>query len=1054
MAFVLAALFVGIVAMLIGYAISPMRAACGTLRGEVSRLESEVQVLRNAMHEAEKRLGISVAAFVEAHRYRRRAETLIESLRDAGADRVRWGSLHQAGIRTLADLDRVNHSNLLSLPGVGHSSAAKIDAAASFVRGCIVAEAVPLPGSELGEPHAVELVGAVFCAIDASQSLEALVNDIESGARDAQVEAGRIAAQLGFTSWIVQLFRDEQLAPGVTLARALTTEIREMLNGETLSRTRTRVEAVFHRALNQKAICERYLAELDLVHSRIEAAAPGIRFARFVRPSEWNSGFPASQYASGKAPTPRDGPGAKFKSDSVLVVAQARSEALSSTPVEAERTQQQTPAFSYVPDRKLQPRASLANESVDVRWIQSKETVSVQGFSIPGGLIYVGQPGECTPDPCFINPSLPVDAERLDCAGSAMPYWPSYSSIAPGCRAAYLRWLADGREDSSFNIGYVFLFFYGLERRLLRERAQCPQEEFEEILVEVERLLRVYQQNRSFQRYAGSFLQLMRSTVTAGRLYEAPPPTIEKGSPSLALKVGLGQAFLDRKPLPPGWALAWYFACDPARHSCAATHCQEELLRLFETRYSAELGVGFVIPTASGRLTESYRPASAAFEGEVVIDLAVPIVSLHPASPGRIVAIAESCTGDLEAYARSFKRKSAKSALARIALLPSELVVVLADDRLVALRKWLEEVVPADAPVLVQAGDLAERCIGSRRDRLERKEVTEAALILQRFGFGIEPDPRFGGGAIFGTERVCLFRLPSDAPLAPSDGYSAAELLIRLCVAVACADDTASSEERRCVEGIASSLDGLGVAEQRRLDAHALRLFECRTALGSIAKRVANLPLVSRDRLGTLLVGVAAVDGRIGAQEISVLTRIYAALGLDPAAVYREAHARAAATVTSDEPVVVQRADGQREASEYSIPSPKAIVVAQRGKVQIDAKLLARKQEETNEVQSMLAPLFVEDVAPTAQCAARPGVASPSDVDGLDARHAALLRRLAEREMWDRAEIDAICDELGLLTAGALEVLNDRACDHVGGPVVEGENSLRSDKEAIRSWLT
>jgi len=48
-----------------------------------------------------------------------------------------------------------------------------------------------------------------------------------------------------------------------------------------------------------------------------------------------------------------------------------------------------------------------------------------------------------------------------------MDYWPSYCEVSPRARAAYLRWLEDGRRDESTYIGYVFLFFYGLERRLL-----------------------------------------------------------------------------------------------------------------------------------------------------------------------------------------------------------------------------------------------------------------------------------------------------------------------------------------------------------------------------------------------------------------------------------------------------------------------------------------------------------------------------------------------------------------------------------------------------------
>ena len=71
------------------------------------------------------------------------------------------------------------------------------------------------------------------------------------------------------------------------------------------------------------------------------------------------------------------------------------------------------------------------------------------------------------PEPALIDPGLSVDTRAPDYAGTKMGYWPSYSSIPADCRAAYLHWLLDGRYAPGAYIGYVFLYFYGLERRLL-----------------------------------------------------------------------------------------------------------------------------------------------------------------------------------------------------------------------------------------------------------------------------------------------------------------------------------------------------------------------------------------------------------------------------------------------------------------------------------------------------------------------------------------------------------------------------------------------------------
>ena len=81
-----------------------------------------------------------------------------------------------------------------------------------------------------------------------------------------------------------------------------------------------------------------------------------------------------------------------------------------------------------------------------------------------------------------------------DWAGACLGYWPSYDQLTPEGRAAYLSWLSWQRSAPNFPIGYVFLYFYGLERRALIDGSMSPvaQQERLWILGEVERLLTIY----------------------------------------------------------------------------------------------------------------------------------------------------------------------------------------------------------------------------------------------------------------------------------------------------------------------------------------------------------------------------------------------------------------------------------------------------------------------------------------------------------------------------------------------------------------------------------
>ena len=104
------------------------------------------------------------------------------------------------------------------------------------------------------------------------------------------------------------------------------------------------------------------------------------------------------------------------------------------------------------------------------RWLLPGESVEVAGHHLPGGMVYVGRRLVSATgreiEPALVNPHLSLDDRWPDNEGRYLDYWPSYTSIPPASRAAYLRWLSEGRRRPDTPLGYVFLFLYGLERRI------------------------------------------------------------------------------------------------------------------------------------------------------------------------------------------------------------------------------------------------------------------------------------------------------------------------------------------------------------------------------------------------------------------------------------------------------------------------------------------------------------------------------------------------------------------------------------------------------------
>ena len=187
-------------------------------------------------------------------------------------------------------------------------------------------------------------------------------------------------------------------------------------------------------------------------------------------------------------------------------------------------------------------------------WIPAGEAVEVGGVSIPGGLIFVGT-SLPTPtggnDPCLIDPSKSV-ASNGDYTERQMGYWPSYSEISPSARRAYLNWLAGGRQDPEADVGYVFIFFYGLERRAILDASKddAAKADWPVIAAELHRLLDIYgDKSGSFRSYAGSLLDWVSLAEHPEKAYLKPIPIFPKTYElPLYIRVALGQAAVDGVP--------------------------------------------------------------------------------------------------------------------------------------------------------------------------------------------------------------------------------------------------------------------------------------------------------------------------------------------------------------------------------------------------------------------------------------------------------------------------------------------------------------------------
>jgi tellurite resistance protein len=626
--------------------------------------------------------------------------------------------------------------------------------------------------------------------------------------------------------------------------------------------------------------------------------------------------------------------------------------------------------------------------------------------------------------------------------GRNIGYWPSYSQINPASRAAFLAWLSCGKKDPKTNIGYVFIYFYGLERRALvdaKDSATAPND-IPLIVLEVKRLLSIYGGNGSFRGYASNFLDILQVTDPSVKLYrETPQIETAHWEVPLTIKVAFGQMAKDNVLVPAEWALAWAENDPLIPIRMPAQRCRQEFRELFKLRYKEQYAEGMKLKVNKSCLQGKYRPASSSFGGYIEIPIAnLPDLTRTTEPSSKIAKIVNVCTDELEGYSRYLGRNpDGKNSIEASSYLPQPLIKKYGGADYNKLANWLNEKISNDIPITVPYSSILEQITSINGNALGKKEATAFANLLCKMGVGIEPDPRFGNFIPKPEQDVVIFKISDKASNSPSAEYSASTLVLHLASAVAGADGSVdASEERHLAEYLGGCLH-LSHDEKVRLGAHTKWLLSSFPGMNSVKKRIELLKQDQRESLGRLMVGIAQADGDIAPAELKVLTNIYKMLGLDIQTLYSHAHAAAI------DPVTVKPADFLKP-SQYAIPT--APSKSAEG-ISLDMNSVKAKLAETIAVSAMLNNIFTEDEPVPSKVPVLETSVSDVPIAGLDYDSFTFMRVLASKAMWAREELEKLAADHNLMLDGTLDNINDASYDHFGGLFFEGDDPLEINTE-------
>ena len=701
------------------------------------------------------------------------------------------------------------------------------------------------------------------------------------------------------------------------------------------------------------------------------------------------------------------------------------------------RTSSGEPVNDGTPAEVVSPPAHVAPRRGQVRriprtgthWIDPGDNVKVAGRHL-GGMVYVGS--ETLRDTweqannALIDPRLPVAKLGTEFGGESLPYWPSYRDISPRARATYLDWLAGGRSDPRIGPGYVFLYFYGLERRFFQD---APAEGERRLLVaEVSRLLDAYGENHSVRRYLGTFLNAA-AVVLEPRGERKPPFARSAHELPLLLRVAIGQMVKSGQPLSADWLLEWYVAHPDTRLRTAVTRAFAEFRALFMLLFDDRFPEGLVLRAPKRRLRAVYRAASGTFEADLRSALGdMPDIAAlsRPITVAR--EIADEAAGSLQKYSRFLGRSpNGRDTIEAHALLPERLWPLFPSAGMEDLRRWAQARI--DAGGLVPVEQVVERLEGVAPDKLGKRQLTGAADALARLSIGLAPDPRFALRSPRIDEPVVLFPLPAGLTKLEDVSEIYKDLLFHVAMGsfIAHADGTVAAKEREVLEDRIDTSE-LRPDERARLHANLTWMLEIPPDVGLFRRRLRDAPEGTRHVLGQAALALAASDGVIDPGEIRAIERLYSAIGLPAEGIYADLHALTARS----EPVTVV-APRQSEDVGYAVPPPPP----DDHSVVLDAERVAALVADTARVSSVLGAIFDDGTDAEEEDLEESLDGEGSDFPGLDAQHAAFLAELLTCPHWDEAEFAALARQFRLMEEGALETVNEWGFEQHNGQLIE-----------------
>lgn len=649
-----------------------------------------------------------------------------------------------------------------------------------------------------------------------------------------------------------------------------------------------------------------------------------------------------------------------------------------------------------------------------LKFFSKSDTVNLFGYSITNSLFYTCD--SKSDMPFAINtkstPSFGVTPSE------GLNYWPNYNQISKTQQGYFIKWLADGKPIIE-ELGYAYIYYYGLEYRALVEKQDQKEVLFEVIdlvnkfqrlrygydliaylalsiknfsLDEMDKILVFFKNNEQEYMYNPAYNSIVKNLTPSGQ-YQV------KFSPYQFLNSNEYNNLSDRK----NELLSYYFekileGLDEGEIYTTKLQNYNYYMAMGYYRTTNPISYEAIVP--STKLKRSWNQARKIIKDEIKQSVKKFDSSADPLTE-----------------------------IEKLAYLPSKLRnnINYSNDKFNFGEKSISNI-----------GAIAENLGFKIQDKATLRQSTLIVDACKALGYEIEPNVNIDKKPYKKDTLVSIYKSQYPEKLSPID-YQIASLFTDIGYQIALEDKELLQVEIAYIENYIKKEFNLSPSERYRLQMRGELLVHTKAINTSetIKKLIKMLDDTGKEIIAKYIISVAIADGIVKESELKILQKIFKQLDFSEDYL----NLTLSELVNGAEEVVVIEKGTETKKKGSKIPTN--IETEEQVELKLDPEKLEKIKINTSEIHNVLQEIFADEQTEVLKSEPIETVSlEDEDKTEMESGLQSIINIIIEKGNWTRNELLNIIQNKGVMLSSAIDEINEWSEEEYGDFLVEEDNDV------------